>query len=409
LVYAKNSAGKSPAAEWNGDLLRRHDRSLAVADAADGWIYFIATGYGGVGDYQVVHINTTDDLATAYDSGATFANTANTHAVISGLANGVTYYFWIQARTYAGGESDWSGSASATPHMTRPAITQIIPGDTSIWVEWQSTSRKSMFESVSVPSAPFYEVWCYETNLGSETARKVAEIQSDPAVILYSQTLEGLTNFTEYTVYVKAKSEYDSGDSTEWTATPRTVPATPVISALTAGVGQITVNWSQAPTAAFYEILYNTINDSLTADKYGEVLDPTTSVTIRGLARNTTYYVWLRAKNDQGSGFYSAPASGTTPASGVITVDFDGGLTVKDESGKDVSGGFTLGASESLTLSADGGFADAIWYVDGASAGNTITLSGAMYNDFRDHSVTFTGKKGGRFYSSDPIPFRVTP
>jgi hypothetical protein len=48
--------------------------------------------------------------------------------------------------------------------------------------------------------------------------------------------------------------------------------------------------------------------------------------------------------------------------------------------------------------------------VDGSLlAGDPVTLNGASYSAYRDHSVTFTGKKGGILYSSDPIPFRVIP
>jgi hypothetical protein len=148
------------------------------------------------------------------------------------------------------------------------------------------------------------------------------------------------------------------------------------------------------------------------ATKYAEVPVPGTSVTIKGLSQNTPYWVWLRAKNNVGSSFYSPSANGTTPASGAITAGLDGGgLRVTDGNGKDVSGGFTLGASGSVTLSAAGGFTGVTWHVDSESpfVGNAITLSGASYNDSRDHSVTFTGKKGGILYSSDPIPFRVIP
>jgi hypothetical protein len=120
--------------------------------------------------------------------------------------------------------------------------------------------------------------------------------------------------------------------------------------------------------------------------------------------------VWLRAKNNVGSSFYSVPANVTTLVSGAITVGFDGDrLTVKDGNGTDLSGGFALSASGSVTLSADGGFTDVQWHVDDSPpVGNTLTLNGASYSAYRDHSVTFTGKKGGILYSSDPIPFRVT-
>jgi PKD repeat protein len=399
LVYTKNSAGRSPAAEWNGDLVKvdllRHVTASLISDGAVELTYS-DYGVNSVGQYRSLYVSLEDDPETAEVALEIFSGPS----MITGLTNGLTYYFWMRRLTAAGGVGDWSNSVSFTPRISTPQITQTIPGNAQIWVEWGS-----------IASASSYEVWRYETALGPETAQKTpGEILSDPAVILYSRTIEGLTNGTEYTVYVKAKSEYDSADSLKLTATPRTVPGTPVISGLTPGVGQIMVSWGQIPTAASYEILYSTANNSSQALKYGEILDPNTSAAIKGLAHNTAYYVWLRAKNDQGSGILSAPMSGTTLASGAITVGvgLDGELTVKDGNGTDVSGGFALGASGSVTLSVDGGFADVAWHVDGSpSAGDTITLNGASYSSHRDHSVTFTGKKGGILYSSKPIPFRV--
>jgi hypothetical protein len=250
-------------------------------------------------------------------------------------------------------------------------------------------------------------VYYYESSSGSAPGTRAAEgLPSGP------YDITGLDNGTEYTVYVKAKTEYDEGNTSTRTATPRPVPAAPSAPTLTPGVGQIEVNWtaSEDATVTSYDIWYHTANDSSQAVKYGEVPVPGTSVTIKGLPHNTAYWVWLRAKSVTGSSFYSAPASVTTPASGAITVGLnDSNVITVTDGNVDVSGGFTLGASDSITLSADGGFTDVQWHVDGVSAGNALTLSGSSYNDHRDHSVTFTGKKGGILYSSDPIPFRVLP
>jgi hypothetical protein len=274
----------------------------------------------------------------------------------------------------------------------------MIPGDGQIWVEWGT-----------IASASSYEVWYYEIASGAGTAQKAPEITSDPLALSHSQTIDGLTNTVEYTVYVKAKSEHDWRDSAEQRATPRTLPAKPLITALTPGIGQITVNWDQVPTAAAYEILYSTANNFSEAKKYGEILDPGTSVVIRGLAQNTAYFVWLRAKNDQGSSRPSDPVSGTTLASGGITVALNrGSITISDGDGNDLSRGFTLAATGSVTLSADGSFTDVKWHVDGSLlTGNTLTLNGSSYSANRDHSVTFSGKVNGVLYSSDPISFQI--
>jgi hypothetical protein len=400
LVYAKNSAGTSPATEWNGNLVGSIWYEDGVTSweprSNDGYISLLGYCYGG---HRVMYISTVDDPETATEADIVFPGASSSARIeVTGLTNGITYYFWLSGRTDAGGESDWTESKSGTPHMPKPLITQATPGDKEIMVEWFSVS--------SADSYPVsYEVWYYPSASPSDPHIKAVEgLPSGPYIIT------GLENETEYTVYVKAKTQYDAMDSGTKTATPRPVPATPTGLTLTPGIGQIGVSWaaSEDTTVTDYEVLYHTANDYTQAVKFAEV--PGTSVVIKGLAHNTAYWVWLRAKNPTGYSFYSVPAGVTTPASGAITVDFDGGLTVTDGSGTDVSRGFTLGASGSVTLSADGGFTDVTWHVDGSlSTGNSITLNGASYANYRDHSVTFTGKKGGILYSSDPIPFRVIP
>jgi hypothetical protein len=392
LVYAKNSAGRSPSAEWNGNLVPM-DR-LLIMSYGDGWVELDTNQAGGTGDQHVIYAGLEDDQEAAWEA---LRGIDNNRETITGLTNGRTYYFWIQIVTDDGGEGDWSESVSCTPHIVQPTIT-LISGDTSIEVSWGSIS-----------SADFYEVWYYETSSASAPGTDNPGIKAADNLLSSPYIITDLDNGTEYAVYVKAKSEYDARDSAAKTAIPRPVPVAPAAPVLAPGIGQIEASWDAAgdPSVTSYEILYHTANESALAKKYAEV--PGTSVVIKGLDHNTTYYVWLRAKSSAGSSFYSLPATGKTFASGAIAVGFNGGVTVTDGGGADVSGGFVITASGSVTLSAAGDFADVKWHVDGITAtGNTITLSGALYNAQRDHSVTFTGKKDGILYSSDPISFRIS-
>jgi hypothetical protein len=246
-------------------------------------------------------------------------------------------------------------------------------------------------------------VWHYESGSAPPQDPTAANLPSGPYII------DGLVNGKDYTEYVTAKSEYDSRDSVKKTVALLPPPDSPDNPTLTPGVGQIGASWDAVDNATSYEVWYHTTNDFSQALKYADV--PGTSVVITGLAPDTAYHVWLRAKNRGSPSAPGASSVATTPASGAITagVGLDGGITVTDGSENDVSAGFALAVSESVTLSADAGFSDVNWHVDGASAGSVITLDGALYNDQGDHSVTFTGTKDGILHSSNPIPFRVTP
>jgi fibronectin type 3 domain-containing protein len=73
---------------------------------------------------------------------------------------------------------------------------------------------------------------------------------------------------------------------------------------------QLTVSWQAVERATAYEIWAGTANNSNTATKYvGDVLG--LSAIITGLTNGTTYYVWIKAKNDVNTSGFSPVASGT--------------------------------------------------------------------------------------------------
>ncbi len=87
--------------------------------------------------------------------------------------------------------------------------------------------------------------------------------------------------------------------------TPPSAPGTPVV---TAGDRQLTVQWSPVNGATSYEIWKNIADDPATASLVAEAMD--TSHVITGLENGTTYYVWLKAKNNAGTSGFSPAGKG---------------------------------------------------------------------------------------------------
>ncbi|GHV94100.1 hypothetical protein AGMMS50293_04200 [Spirochaetia bacterium] len=102
------------------------------------------------------------------------------------------------------------------------------------------------------------------------------------------------------------------------------------------------------------------------------------------------------------------------PTSLNVTIGFGyGQITVNGASGSLVlSKTGTQGRPTSITFSVDAeaGYSAVKWYVDGSTAAagtdGSLTLQASGLAT-QGHSVTFTGWKGGMFYSSEPIPFTV--
>lgn len=110
---------------------------------------------------------------------------------------------------------------------------------------------------------------------------------------------------------------------------PSVPPVTPAAPSVIAGDEQLTVVWESAGLGATYELLYNTVNDVASALPFDGNPVSATSATITGLVNDTTYHVFVKARNSAGSSEYSEAGSGTprVPAAGgggdaVLSEDF---------------------------------------------------------------------------------------
>jgi uncharacterized repeat protein (TIGR02543 family) len=138
---------------------------------------------------------------------------------------------------------------------------------------------------------------------------------SATAALPYTDT--GLAANTAYYYNVSAVSAAGesalSGVVGALTSGPPAAPAAPVVSA---GDGSLTLSWAAAAKANAYEIWISETNDSAGAVKRGADVTGTSAV-INGLTNETTYYVWLKAKNAEGTSGFSPAASGKPSVSAV--------------------------------------------------------------------------------------------
>jgi hypothetical protein len=246
-----------------------------------------------------VWTSVSNNTATAQKYGADVSGTSLT---LSGLNNETTYYIWIKAKNNIG-TSNFSSVAYGTPSAfaaTPPApqtAPTIIAGNTQLTVSWQTAEGASS-----------YEIWAGTSNNSAMATKRGGDVSG------LSTVISGLTNGTTYYVWIKAKNSIGtsgfgpaaSGIPSSFTVTPQ-APALPSVST---GNGQLTVAWAAVEGAMSYEVWAGTTNNSASSAKNGADVTTSLSATINGLTNGTTYYVWVKAKNNIGTSGFSPAASG---------------------------------------------------------------------------------------------------
>jgi hypothetical protein len=219
-LKAKNSAGTSgfgtaatgtPAAAEEVP----ETPSQPILNEGDTEIEVIWGSVLGASSYNV-YFGTTDDSASATQFGGDFTGASTT---ITGLSNGTLYYVWVVA-VNSFGDSDYSPSASATPDMDppeAPGVPVLTAGDTDIEVSWTAVS-----------GADSYEVWYHTAD------NSTAATQFGSAVTGTTETITGLTNGTEYFVWITAVNDGGTSDfSPSASTTPASAAPTPIFESLT--------------------------------------------------------------------------------------------------------------------------------------------------------------------------------
>jgi hypothetical protein len=147
------------------------------------------------------------------------------------------------------------------------------------------------------------------------------------------------------------------------------LPATPVISSVTAGDGQLTVSWGAAAMAAEYAV-YHSIS-STPPDSPSETINDVTT-TISGLTNGTKYYVWVKALNQVGSSGFSAAASGTPHASQGTDIT----LTLAPQNDVTMSSQYSvIPKGDSRTFGVTGNYTSYKWCLDGTAIPGATDVS----------------------------------
>ena len=352
-----------------------------------------------------------ETLLTSVGSTLTFTDT--------GLTNGTTYYYEIQA-VNAVGDSVASNELSATPTApaTAPAapnLTSATGGNAQVVLDWTAPSNNGGSPIIG------YNIF-RGTTPGSETP-----LTSVGSILTFTDT--GLTNGTTYYYEIQAVNAVaDSVASNELSATPTapaTAPGASVLTIATGGNAQVVLDWT-APSnnggspIIGYNILRGTTSRSETLlTSVGSIL----TFTDTGLTNGTTYYYEIQAVNAVGDSVASNELSATPglvpgapgfvqavppPSNPNSNVGVSGSITVAyfyTTIGSSPILYYTVTATD-LTTPANGGQTVSGDPVSGATA-YELPVTGLVNGDAYTFSVTATNSTGTSVASAASSP--VTP
>ena len=225
----------------------------------------------------------------------TYADQAATSLTISGLSNGITYWFDVRAGN-AAGYSAPSTRVSGLPNTipTAPQNVTATAGNQEITLSWDP-----------VNTATVYSVRRYTT----QTTQTVAQTYVDQSGA--SRTIPNLSNGVTYWFDVRARNSAGYGSASDRiSGTPNTVPDTPSNVMTEAGDRQVTITWNSVIGADAYTVRrYGSETTNTVAQTYADVT--TTSITITNLTNGTLYWFDVRGLNEQGHSTASTRVSAT--------------------------------------------------------------------------------------------------
>ena len=320
------------------------------------------------------------------------ASVTQTSHTITGLTNGTEYAVRVRAVNGVG-TGGWSPADTATPAgpPDAPSDLDLTPGDSEITASWTAPNDRGS-------AITGYDVqWTLATDLDFDTPDGSADVTET------THTISGLTNGTDYIVRVRAVNDEGESDWTSDSETPGAAPAAPSAPTLTAGNGEIGVEWT-APDDRGNAITGYEVEWTLAADTGFENLVGSADVTetthaISGLTNGAEYAVRVRAENGVGTGGWS-PADTATPAGppdapSVLDFTPDDGEITASWTAPNNRGSEITGYDVEWTLAADTGFDNTVGSAEVTDTTHTITgLSNGTAYAVRVRAVNSVGTGG---------------
>ena len=324
-VQAKNTGG---ASAWTSPIsfttIIAAPQSPILTSPADGTTGLSLTPtltwstVSGAATYHV-QVSTSNTFATIAIEDSILTSASKS---LSGLANGVTYYWRVQSKN-AGGMSVWTSPISFTTVVAAPqtpTLTSPVDGATGL-------SLAPTLSWSTVTGASTYHVQVSTSNTFTTI------MVEDSTLTTGSKVLSGLTNGTQYYWRVKAKN---AGGMSAWTSpisftTIIAAPQAPTLTSPLDGTTGLslspTLTWSTVSGAATYHAQVSTINTFATIVIEDSILTSPSKV-LNGLSNSTTYYWRVQSKNAGGVSAWTSPMSFTTiiaaPQAPTLTSPLDG-------------------------------------------------------------------------------------
>jgi fibronectin type 3 domain-containing protein len=247
----------------------------------------------GATSYNVLRSTTSGGSYNSIATGLTTTSYTDT-----GLTNGTTYYYVVQAANSAGTSAN-STQVSAMPVCSTPAPPTGLTataGNAQVSLSWTASSGASS----------------YNVKRSTSSSGPYTTIASGVTTTSYTDT--GLTNGTTYYYVVSAVDACgESANSSQMSATPQAAPAPVAPTGLTASGARrkVGLSWTQStsPGVTQNKVYRSTTNGgpfSLLV-----TLSATTSYTDTSVISHTTYYYVVTAVSSSGESSYSNEASAT--------------------------------------------------------------------------------------------------
>jgi titin len=229
-----------------------------------------------------------------------------TSQTVTGLTKGTSYTFKVAAVNAAGTSLFATAASAAIPRSISGDPTDLVgtAGNAQVALTWKApvATNGSAIVNYIVQS-------CISTTC-SEVARDVSATPE--------QLVTGLSNGTAYTFKVAAvNAAGTSGFVTSLAYTPRTVPNAPTgVTATPNSTGGVVVAWTAPLFNGGSAITDYTVQSCLstTCTTFTRSASTSTSVTVTGLLKGTSYTFQVAAVNVAGTSLYAkASGSGVTP------------------------------------------------------------------------------------------------